>query len=190
MLTSLASGVMASKRSHAARRRSQAKAPTAVSSRPVSSGRPRWQKFAWMGGGLAVLGTVLLLLLGAQPAAHSDFDADRSFRDLTRQVEFGPRVPNTQPHEQCANYIVETLRPLCASVEKQTFTQAVRNKMLRMTNIVARWNGTGAPGKGKGVLLCAHWDTRPQADQETTPARRARPIPGANDGASGVAVLL
>ncbi len=125
-----------------------------------------------------------MLLLGA---GRAEFDRQRAFADLERQVRFGPRVPNTTGHVECGDYLVQTLKPLADSVQSQSFTQVVGTKTLRMRNIIARWKGTGGRN---GVLLSAHWDTRPTADQEQDPQRRLRPIPGANDGASGVAVLL
>jgi glutaminyl-peptide cyclotransferase len=137
-----------------------------------------------LGGGALAVAAVAALLLGAQ---RPEFDKERSFQDLERQVRFGPRVPNTDPHVQCGDYLLQTLKPLADSAEAQSFTLPVRNKTLRMRNVIAQWKGTG--GKD-GVLLCAHWDTRPQADQERDPRRARQPIPGANDGASGVAVLL
>lgn len=123
--------------------------------------------------------------------AHPAFDAARAFKQLEKQVAFGPRVPNLPSHRECRDYLVDTLRSLADSVELQDCSRkAADGKNLEMSNIVARWKGTGKNAAEKGVLLCAHWDTRPTADYERTAARRKTPIPGANDGASGVAVLL
>ncbi|HTE21382.1 MAG TPA: M28 family peptidase [Armatimonadota bacterium] len=142
-------------------------------------------------GLLAVVALLLgwaayLALLPAEPARRG-FDKDQAFAHLTRQVEFGPRVPNTEGHRNTRDYLVRTLTPLADRVERQDFSRTLSGKRLGMSNVIARWGGAG--GKD-GVLLCAHWDTRPTADYEATPAARATPIPGANDGASGVAVLL
>lgn len=150
--------------------------------RPASGPSPRL--WGLLGGGAAAAAVAGMLLVGAQ---RPEFNKERSFQDLERQVRFGPRVPNTDGHVQCGDYFLQTLKPLADSVEAQSFTQPIRGKTLRMRNIIARWKGTGG---GNGVLLTAHWDTRPQADQERDPQRRKQPIPGANDGASGVAVLL
>lgn len=118
------------------------------------------------------------------------FDADRAFKQLEKQVAFGPRVPNLSSHRACRDYLVDTLKPLAGRVELQEFNRRVSGKTLAMSNIIAKWEGQGSkPGK-EGVLLCAHWDTRPTADYEATAAKRKTPIAGANDGASGVAVLL
>jgi len=121
-----------------------------------------------------------------RPAARRHgFDAKRAFRDLARQCEFGPRVPGTKPHQQCAAWLTDQLRACADSVVRQVFT-AEPGKSLRLTNIIATFNP-----KGRGhVLLCAHWDTRPVADRDPDPRNRGKPVPGANDGASGVAVLL
>ncbi len=120
------------------------------------------------------------------PDAVAAFDGERAYRDLVKQCEFGPRVPGARAHEQCAEWLAGQLRQSADSVVTQKFTVKVRGKTLRLTNIIATFNP-----KGKGsALLCAHWDTRPRAEKDPDPSRRASPIPGANDGASGVAVLL
>jgi glutaminyl-peptide cyclotransferase len=130
-------------------------------------------------------------LAPAQQGQAIVFDQERSFADLKKQVEFGARVPNSPGHRDCKNYLVEALKPLADRVETQDFSQRVNGSRLEMSNIIARWNGQGGADSAKsGVLLAAHWDTRPTADYEINPDKRKQPIPGANDGASGVAVLL
>ncbi len=115
------------------------------------------------------------------------FDPARAFSYLTQQTSFGPRNPNSKGHEACLQYLLEMLRSLAGRVEKQEFTRTgYRGEVLRMTNIVAAFN----PDARTRILLCAHWDTRPRADRDPDKARRNEPILGANDGASGVAVLL
>lgn len=135
---------------------------------------------------------LLLLLLLSLPAPDRSaatphpFDQDRAFRDLVKQCDFGPRVPNTRAHARCADWLVAQLRPLADSVTRQQFTAEVDGERLRLTNLIATFNP-----KGKDhVLLCAHWDSRPRAERDRDPAKRSQPILGANDGASGVAVLL
>lgn len=117
------------------------------------------------------------------------FDGEKAYALLKKQVDFGPRVPNTQGHIACRDWMIETLKPLADSVERQDFAVKGRGTNLQMTNVLARFKGTGG-GAEKSVVLAAHWDTRPTADYERTAEARAKPIPGANDGASGVAVLL
>jgi glutaminyl-peptide cyclotransferase len=128
------------------------------------------------------------LAAAAPEAKRPAFDGARSFKDLEKQVAFGPRVPNRPGHRECRDYLVETLKPLADQVERQDFTRSLDGKALQMSNVVARWKGSGAAKDG--ILLAAHWDTRPTADYERTAERRNMPIPGANDGASGVAALL
>jgi peptidase M28-like protein len=128
---------------------------------------------------------------GVQAAQRPAFSGASAFALLKRQVAFGPRVPNRASHRKCRDYLAATLRPLADSVAVQSFSQTVDGSVLRMSNIIARWKGAGgAADPQRGVLLCAHWDTRPTADFEQDPRRRRMPIPGANDGASGVAVLM
>jgi hypothetical protein len=115
------------------------------------------------------------------------FDGSRAFTYLTDQVNFGFRIPGTPEHKRCGDYIVNTLRGIGWEVEEQTFNATVRGQSLPMRNIVARLGWIS--GKKDNVIIAAHWDTRPWADQDTG-ANRSKPVPGANDGASGVAVLL
>ena len=115
------------------------------------------------------------------------FDADRAFDILAKQVSFGPRAPNSAGHAACLNYLVNTLRGSTHDVELQEFTHTGYNaENLHLTNIIAKFSSEAR----SRILLCAHWDTRPRAEQDEHPSRRKEPIPGANDGASGVAVLL
>jgi hypothetical protein len=116
------------------------------------------------------------------------FDNARAFEDLKAQCAFGPRVPGTKPHAKCADYIVDQLGPNVDEVRRQRFTwhDPHKNIDVPMTNIFGIINPTAA----RKVMLCAHWDTRPTADQDFTVTNRSKPILGANDGASGVAVLL
>jgi len=108
---------------------------------------------------------------------------------LKAQVAFGTRVPGTDPYFKCRDYIVDELKKTCTNVRLQDFshTWSKTGKPVAMSNIIAEQNWATAKTR---VLLVAHWDTRPSADQEALEANRSKPIPGANDGASGVAVLL
>jgi Peptidase family M28 len=115
------------------------------------------------------------------------FDGESAFAYLVKQTSFGPRDPNSVGHRQCLEYLAATLRQFADEVQLQPFThQGYDGKMLYLTNVIARFS----PEKRDRILLCSHWDTRPRADQDPDPARRSEPILGANDGASGVAVLL
>lgn len=117
--------------------------------------------------------------------ASPDFSADTAYYFIERQVKFGPRVPNTDAHAKCADYLENTLKKYASSVFVQKGNvEAFDGKNLSIRNIIASF----APEKKNRILLCAHWDTRPFADQDTE--RQGEPIDGANDGGSGVGVLL
>ena len=97
-------------------------------------------------------------------------------------------MPGTKAHNRCADYLVETLRSYGADtvLQQKTTVVAFNGDKLPINNIMARYN-VSAP---KRLLLVAHWDTRPWADAETDASKHSMPIPVANDGGSGVAVLL
>lgn len=134
---------------------------------------------------------VLAALLGCSGSGQSapEFNGERTFKLLVKQVDFGPRVPGTAGHTATSQFIQEQLKPCADGVLAQDFSATVGGKTLPMTNIVAWFKPTDSAPK-KWILLAAHWDTRPTADNEITSELRKKPIPGANDGASGVAVLL
>jgi glutaminyl-peptide cyclotransferase len=120
--------------------------------------------------------------------APERFDGAAAFELLRRQVEFGPRAPGTPGHQAQLQWMEAFLREHTPDVTLQPFTHVSgrTGQTLRMTNVLARFNADSR----QRVLLVAHWDTRPTADEDRDPARRNQPILGANDGASGVAVLL
>ena len=135
-------------------------------------------------------GLALLALVGgcAEPEPERPaFDGAAALELVQRQVAFGPRVPGTDAHRQALDFFVEYLRPRADSVRVESFEHVVvQGDTLRLSNVVASF----APAARSSFLLAAHWDTRPVAEKDPDPARRGEPIPGANDGASGVAVLL
>lgn len=116
------------------------------------------------------------------------FNGDSAFRHVAVQVDFGPRVPGSDAHNECAQYIIGTLQRYgMDTVYTQTFdAEAYTGDVLPLTNIIAKYNAS-APRR---LLLAAHWDTRPWGDHELAGEARELPIPGANDGGSGVGVLL
>lgn len=114
------------------------------------------------------------------------FDRDRAFGYLEYQVNLGPRVPGTEAHDNALNWIVDRLREYTPFVKIQPFSDTYAGKEVEMKNIMAAIY----PEKTERVLLCAHWDSRHHADRDPDPTKWAEPVPGANDGASGVAVLL
>jgi hypothetical protein len=116
-----------------------------------------------------------------------DFDAASAYGYVKKQVEFGPRVPNTPAHEACAEWFAKTLKQWTPDVVVQSFqAKAFDGKVLNGKNIIASFN---VEAKDR-ILLCAHWDSRPFADHDPDPANHYKPVMGANDGASGAGVLL
>jgi hypothetical protein len=115
------------------------------------------------------------------------FDADSAYYYVARQLHFGPRVPNSEAHTQCGLWLSETLAGYADTLYTQeTRVRAYNGTILNIKNII----GVFQPAKRNRLLLCAHWDSRPYADWDSDPANHYRPIDGANDGASGVGVLL
>ena len=113
------------------------------------------------------------------------FNADSAYNFIADQVAFGPRVPNTKGHIACADYLIEKLNSYCDTViVQEAKLTAFDGNVLNSKNIIASFK----PKRAKRVMLCAHWDTRPFADQDSTNKNIA--IEGANDGGSGVGVLL
>ncbi len=117
---------------------------------------------------------------------YPQFDGKRSFELLLAQTNFGPRNPGSSGHAKCLIFLESELRKYTPNVTLQRFSQKGYNETLSLTNVFAQFN----PGAAKRILLLAHWDSRPRAEEDSDPAARNRPIIGANDGASGVAVLL
>ena len=115
------------------------------------------------------------------------FDKNSAFNFVKAQTDFGPRIPGSKAHEECKNYFVETMKSFGAQVSEQDFkTRLANKKIVSGTNIIASFQ----PEKKNRILLCAHWDSRPFADMETDESLHNTPIDGANDGASGVGVLM
>jgi Zn-dependent M28 family amino/carboxypeptidase len=134
------------------------------------------------GGGDFAQGTPQPLLVDRPP-----FSGSAAYAHVETQVGFGPRVPGTEGHAAQLEWMVENLNAWADTVYTQEFewtTQA--GETLQLTNVMARF----LPDRSHRILLLAHWDTRPWADQAPDEADRALPVPGANDGGSGVAVLM
>ncbi len=122
----------------------------------------------------------------ARTLDRSGFDGSRAYDLLKQQVELGPRCPGLPGHRLGAEWITSRLKQYADSAAVQSFEQDIRGKKFNLQNIIGRFDGKSADY----VLLAAHWDTRPTADYEVVAEKRNQPIPGANDGASGVAALL
>lgn len=120
-------------------------------------------------------------------AQRATFNADSAMCYLRAQTAFGPRVPNTEAHRRCAAWLRAELRRHGAEVLTQPMTlTAFDGTRLQAVNIMGSYN----PSATDRLLLMAHWDTRPWADEDADTARHSQAPDGANDGASGVAVLL
>jgi hypothetical protein len=128
-----------------------------------------------------------VILLGSFRPTIAQFNAERAFGFLVKQVAFGPRNPGSAGHAQCLQYLKDELQDKAERLRVQPFDyqDAVTGKQYKMTNLIASFK----PQESRRIFFAAHWDTRPRADYETK-ANREKPILGANDGASGVAVLL
>jgi len=115
------------------------------------------------------------------------FNADSAYTFIADQVEFGPRVPGTEAHSNCAKWLTQKLKNYGGDVVVQKFKTRTYDKVTRNgQNIIASFNTE----ETKRILLMAHWDTRPFADHDDDPNNYETPIDGANDGGSGVGVLL
>lgn len=115
-----------------------------------------------------------------------EFSGKEAFTYLVKQVDFGPRNPNSTGHQQCLLYLQHELSLYADTVQLENFNvPGYDGVLLHLTNIIASFNMKAT----KRVLLSAHWDTRPRADHQPG-GPVDKPIPGADDGASGVAVLL
>lgn len=115
-----------------------------------------------------------------------EFDGAGAFRYLERQLAFGPRVPGTEPHRLMAEWLEAELRARADTLVVQRWRHVTtRGDSLPMVNFMARFN----PGAEQRLLFLAHWDSRPRADAPTSRDSTV-PVPGANDGGSGVALLL
>lgn len=120
-----------------------------------------------------------------QPIKTPAFNSDSSYEYISKQVAFGPRVPNTKAHVDCGEYLAQFFSKNGGWVIRQQFAaKAFDGTNLNLKNIIVSYNDKAA----KRILLAAHWDTRPFADQD--PVDPKKPIDGANDGASGVGILM
>ncbi len=115
-----------------------------------------------------------------------DFNADSAYAFIEKQVAFGPRVAGTPAHKKCGAFLIETVKKITDTVyiQQTTVTQPISNKKYPCTNIIGSIN----PGATQRILLLAHWDTRAWADEDSKDPQK--PIDGADDGGSGVGVLL
>jgi len=124
---------------------------------------------------------------GSASAATREFNGRSAFSYVEQQMAFGPRIPNTLGAQKTGDWLLTELRARADTVIVQNFQQRTgKGKTLQLRNFFARFR----PQASDRVLFLAHWDTRPFADKSQNLGQQRMPVPGANDGASGVAVLL
>jgi Zn-dependent M28 family amino/carboxypeptidase len=132
------------------------------------------------------LAGVLAATVAGPAIAHPVLSGARAYQLLRDQVAMGPRVPGSAAHERAIAYYVAALRRLTPAVSLEPFEADDGEHRLHLTNVVAVFG----QGRGDPAMLAAHWDSRPRSERDPDRARRAMPTPGADDGASGVAVCL
>ena len=121
---------------------------------------------------------------------HPAFSADSAYAYIQAQMDFGPRVPNSAAHAQCALWLSEQLKACGAEVSFQIGDMTdYRGHQQQVCNIIAHFSIPQYANRPH-ILLGAHYDTRPWCDEEPLHADRMYNVPGANDGASGVGILL
>jgi len=149
---------------------------------------------------LAVLTTITLLSCGNAAKSTTQkkektvslqetpiFNADSAYAFCYRQCEFGPRTMNSEAHEKCGQWIAKVFADYGMEVTEQRATlRGFDGTPLLANNIIASYQ----PERQERVLVCAHWDSRPWADNDPDEANWTKPVMAANDGASGVAVML
>lgn len=131
------------------------------------------------------IGSLLFLFLALPSPA---FDGERAFRFLQDQCALGTREPGSPGHTRAKTFFESFLKTQKGAYSRDDFTyrDSLRKIRLPLTNFSIRFKGASR----ERLLFCAHWDCRPWADRDKNPLFRAMPVPGANDGASGVAVLM
>ena len=145
----------------------------------------------------AALAALLAVAIAGASACGSarpgGVSGERALARVKHQLDAGPRIPGTAGHAAVRDWIAAELERLGGRVERQRFTDSTLARPLELTNVIGHFGPQATAGPGPGarrLVLAAHYDTRPWCDQDPDSARRADPVPGANDGASGVAVLL
>ncbi|MFA4851786.1 MAG: M28 family peptidase [Bacteroidales bacterium] len=116
-----------------------------------------------------------------------DFNADSAYTYIDKQVAFGPRVPNSKAHSKCADYLIAKFKTYTNNViVQESKVKSFDGKVLNIKNIVASFN----PETNNRIFISSHWDSRPFADYDPDKKNHSKPIDGANDGASGVGIIM
>lgn len=125
--------------------------------------------------------------LALKEPAGPEFNADSAYFFCAMQCEFGPRIMNSEAHDKCEQWIIEKFKQYGCEVQTQKADlKGYDGTVLHATNIIARYN----PEATTRILICAHWDSRPWADNDPDEKNHHTPVMAANDGASGVAVMI
>ena len=136
----------------------------------------------------AVVVAVWIVLFSASCDRRPVFDGRRAYSDLQTQCSFGPRVAGTEAHRKTVDFLLTSLKEttdICR-VERFSVFDSLSGQQIEMANIIASYY----PDQKKRALLCAHWDSRPYSDQDPDSSKHNLPVMGADDGASGTALLL
>ena len=135
----------------------------------------------------ALLIILSLAACGRERGPRTDFSGETALTYVKSQLDFGPRIPGSEAHRRTGDWIVAQMRQRADTVIEQTWTHVTMSgDTLPMRNILARYR----PDASERVLYVTHWDTRPISDEAKDAAQRQLPVPGANDGASGVALFI
>ncbi len=131
----------------------------------------------------------------SQPVVSIEFNADSAYAFCAAQCSFGPRTMNSDAHEQCSDWIQKKFREYGYQVQTQKADlKGYDGTLLKATNIIASASVPNASASGSShlprIFICAHWDSRPWADNDPDESNWRKPVMAANDGASGVAVML
>ena len=158
--------------------------------------RQHWPILITMVGGAAMVAEGLFFLMAppaseAQPAMHptpAPIDGRRAFGYLEQICKIGPRIAGTEANTQQRRMVAEHFRKCGLTVREQPFVAVhpLTGHRVDMANLIGAWH----PERLHRLVLCAHYDTRPHADEEINPDRLGLPFIGANDGGSGVALLM
>ena len=140
---------------------------------------------------LLLAGVSALVLLGCgerRPVTpKTAFSGAAAYAHAKAQLDFGPRVPGTEAHRRAGDWIVARMTPLADTVIEQRWTHVTaKGDSLPLRNVLARFR----PEAADRVLYLTHWDSRPVSDEAADERQRTLPVPGANDGASGVGLLV
>lgn len=135
----------------------------------------------------ALLAAALLASACHNDRPQTTFNGTTAMSYAKAQLDFGTRIPNSLGAQRAGDWIVAQMKSRADTVIEQRFDHVtVKGDTLHLRNILARIH----PSAAQRVLYLTHWDTRPVSDQARDPAQRNAPMPGANDGASGVALFV